>query len=98
MSEFDLSSEKLYRCNFLEDDLKATLWMTADLMMDRAGIAIIDGTKTYSWMIWWTGLLKQRRNMLSWEWEGSFPLESEGIGSLQWGTKSCGRIGKTYKE
>ena len=51
MSEFDLSSEKLYRCNFLEDDLKATLWMTADLMMDRAGIAIIDGTKTYSWMI-----------------------------------------------
>ena len=45
MSEFDLSSEKLYRCNFLEDDLKATLWITADLMMDRAGIAIIYGTK-----------------------------------------------------
>ena len=46
MSEFDLSSEKLYRCNFLEDDLKATLWITADLTMDRAGIAIIIyGTK-----------------------------------------------------
>ena len=44
ISEFDLSSEKLYS-NFLEDDLKATLWIAADLMMDRAGIAITYGTK-----------------------------------------------------
>ena len=44
ISEFDLSSEKLYS-NFLEDDLKATLWITADLMMNRAGIAITYGTK-----------------------------------------------------
>ena len=42
--------------------------------------------------------VKDIADVLSWQGEGSFPLESEGISSLWRETESCGRIGKPWEE